>query len=107
MTINTIKDKDLYAIALAAEKCWLAMGEGVEADRDELFSLISTFHESIAAIINRYEYAEANHVITAGCAMENGIYLDMRNAVDEERYTKPPFVNQYSTLHVENGHVVG
>lgn len=106
MTINTIKDKDLYAIALAAEKCWHAMGEGVEADRDALMKLASTFYEHLGAIIDRYEYASADHVITAGNAMENGVYLDMRTAVENEQYA-PRQTRQYSTLYAVNGHVVG
>lgn len=102
-----IKDRDLYAIAIAAEKCANAMGGGIEADCDAITKLVSAFYEHIGAIIDRYGFAEASHVISAGCAMENGVYLDMRNAIDEERYSKPPFSNQYSTLYTNNGHVVG
>lgn len=101
-----IKDRDLYAIAIAAEKCANAMGDGIEADCSALSKLISTFHEHIAAIVDRYEYAAADHVITAGCAMADGVYLDMRTAIEEEQYA-PRQTRQYSTLYAVNGHVVG
>ena len=105
--MQTIKDRDLYAIAIAAEKCHHEMGMGVEADRDALMALVSVFHESIGSIIDRYEYAEADHTVSAGSKMEEGVFLDFRNAVEDERHSKPPFSNQYSTLYAVNGHVVG
>lgn len=103
---TAIKDRDLYAIAIAAEQCARSMGGGIEADCSALSKLISTFNEHIAAIVDRYEYASADHVVTAGCAMENGVYLDMRTAIEEEQYA-PRQTRQYSTLYAVNGHVIG
>lgn len=102
----TVKHKNFEAMKSAIDDCAAAMGYGVEADRSALMRLVGDFYGSLAAVIDGYEYAAADLVHEAGDALENAVFNDMKDAVDEEQYA-PRQTRQYSTLYAVNGHVVG